>query len=72
MAASSSKDSMAHGKQVLSMVQQMQQLVENTLDQANKIVQESQTQKEVTGEVEESFHQVNHVSGNLLKISQTE
>ena len=28
--------------------------------------------KEVTGEVEESFHQVNHVSGNLLKISQTE
>ena len=72
MAASSSKDSMEHGKQVLSMVKQMQQLVGNTLDQANKIVQESQTQKEVTGEVEESFHQVNNVSGNLLKISQTE
>ena len=70
MAASSSKDSLEPGKQVLSMVKQMQQLVGNTLDQANKIVQESQTQKEVTGEVEESFHQVNHVSGNLLKISQ--
>ena len=70
MAASSSKDSMEHGKQVLTMVKQMQELVENTLDQANKIVQESQTQKEVAGEVEESFHQVNHVSGNLLKISQ--
>ena len=54
------------------MIREMQQLVENTLEQANKIVEESNTQKEVAGEVEESFHQVNHVSGNLLKISKTE
>lgn len=47
----------------------MQQLVEKTLDQANKIVEQSGAQKEVAGEVEASFHQVNHVSGSLLEIS---
>lgn len=70
--ASSSEDTVEHGRQVLQMIREMQQLIENTLEQANKIVEESNTQKEVAGEVEESFHQVNHVSGNLLKISKTE
>ena len=69
MVATSSEDTMEHGQQVLQMVKQMQQLVENTLGQANKIVEESQRQKKAAGEVEESFHQVNDVSGNLLKIS---
>lgn len=68
MVAASSEDTVEHGQQVLDMVKQMQQLVESTLEQANQIVQESQTQKEVAGEVEESFHQVNHISGNLLQI----
>lgn len=68
-AAASSEDTMEHGKQVLEKVKQMQQLVENTVNQANQIVQESETQKDVTGEVEASFHQVNHVSDNLLEIS---
>ena len=48
----------------------MEQLVENTISQANQIVEESLTQKNVTGEVEESFRQVNDVAGNLLRISQ--
>lgn len=52
------------------MIGQMEQLVENTISQANQIVEESQTQKNVTGEVEESFRQVNDVAGNLLRISQ--
>ena len=70
--AVSSEDTVAHGKQVLEMVKQMQELLENTLSQANQIVQESETQKEVTGEVKESFHQVNDVSRSLLAISKTE
>ena len=69
MVAASSEDTVEHGKQVLQMIKQMQQLVENTLEQANKIVEESGVQKEVAGEVEESFHQVNRVSGSLLEIS---
>lgn len=69
MVASSSEDTKAHGEQVLKMVKQMQELVENTLEQANQIVQESETQKGVTNEVQDSFHQVNDVSRDLMEIS---
>ena len=69
MVATSSEDTKAHGEQVLNMVKQMQELVENILEQANQIVQESETQKKVTGQVQDSFHQVNDVSKNLLEIS---
>ena len=69
MVAASSQDTVEHSKMVLQMVNQMQTLLENTLNQANQIVQESATQKTVTGEVEESFHQVNDVSSSLLEIS---
>lgn len=69
MVAASSQDTMEHSKKVLQMVNQMQTLLENTLNQANQIVQESATQKDVTGEVEGSFHQVNDVSNSLLEIS---
>ena len=48
----------------------MEDLVKNTIAQADRIVQETQTQKNVTGEVEETFRQVNSVSENLLRISQ--
>lgn len=61
---------MEHSRQVLQKLKQMQQLVENTLIQVNKIVEETDRQKSVTGEVENSFHQVNHVSDDLMKISQ--
>ena len=69
MVAASSEDTVEHSKQVLQMVNQMQALLENTLSQANQIVQESETQKDVTKEVEESFHHVNDVSKSLLEIS---
>ena len=69
MVADSSGDTVEHGKQVLTMIRQMQELLENTINQANQIVQESETQKEVTGEVQTSFHQVNDVSSSLLSIS---
>ena len=69
MVAVSSGDAVEHSKQVLQMVDQMQELLKNTLNRANQIVQESATQKTVTGEVEESFHQVNDVSNSLLEIS---
>lgn len=69
MVAASSEDTKAHGEQVLNMVKQMQELVENTLEQANQIVQESETQKKVTSQVQDSFHHVNDVSKNLLEIS---
>lgn len=72
MVASSGEDTVAHGQQVLTLVNEMQQLIENTLNQANQIVQESETQKGVTKEVQESFHQVNNVSGDLLAIAKTE
>ncbi|MGN0377932.1 MAG: methyl-accepting chemotaxis protein [Suilimivivens sp.] len=70
--SASSEDTALHGEKVLQMIKEMQQLVENTLNQATQIVQEADTQKKVTGEVENSFHQVDHVSGNLLKISKME
>lgn len=70
IAADSSADTAKHGEQVLNMIGQLEQLVENTVEQASQIVEESRTQKKVTGEVEESFRHVNDVSGNLLKISQ--
>ena len=72
MVASSSEVTVEHGKQVLNMITQMQKLLENTLNQANQIVQESEAQKSVTGEVEVSFHQVNDVSRNLEEISKIE
>lgn len=64
----SSDDTVKHGEKVLKMVNEMRQLVENTLHEANEIVKQSETQKNVTGEVEESFHQVNDVSKTLLQI----
>ena len=69
MVAASSDETVEHGRQVLDMVKQMQALLENTLNQANQIVQESETQKAVTGEVQNDFHQVDDVSRNLLEIS---
>ena len=69
MVAASSDETVEHGRKVLDMVKQMQALLENTLNQANQIVQESETQKAVTGEVQNAFHQVDDVSRNLLEIS---
>lgn len=71
LAANSGADTRGHSKEVLHMVGQMESLVENTIAQAEQIVGETQTQKSVAGEVEESFCQVNEVSGNLLRISRT-
>ena len=69
MVATSSEDTVKHSKQVLQMVNEMQSLLDNTLNLANQIVQESTTQKDVTKEVEDSFHQVNDVSKSLLEIA---
>lgn len=69
MVAASSEDTVEHSKQVLQMVNQMQELLKNTLSRADQIVQESATQRDATREVEDSFHQVNDVSKNLLEIS---
>lgn len=69
IAADSSTDTVEKSEQVLQMIGQMEQLVENTITQANKIVKESQEQKNVTGEVERSFGQVSAVSENLLMLS---
>lgn len=66
--AASSEDTKVHGTQVLEMVKQMRELVKNTLEQANQIVQESEAQKGVASEVQDSFHQVNDVSKNLMEI----
>lgn len=66
--AVSSEDTVVQSKEVQNMVEQMQKLIENTLNQANQIVEETERQKEVTGEVEISFRQVNDVSKNLLSI----
>lgn len=71
IAAESSTGTRQRGEQVLGLIKQMEDLVKNTIAQADRIVQETQTQKNVTGEVEETFRQVNSVSENLLKISQT-
>lgn len=70
IAADSSSDTRERGEQVLDMINQMEDLVKSTIAQANQIVEETQTQKNVTVEVEESFLQVNQVSDNLLNISQ--
>ena len=70
IAADSSEDTRRRGEQLLDMIKQMEDLMKSTIAQADQIVRETQTQKNVTGEVEESFRQVNNVSENLLKISQ--
>lgn len=70
IAADSSSDTRRRGEQVLDMIKQMEELVKSTIEQANRIVEETQMQKNVIVEVEESFDQVNHVSDNLLTISQ--
>ena len=70
IAADSSTGTRQRGEQVLNLIKQMEDLVKNTIAQADRIVQETQTQKNVTGEVEETFRQVNSVSENLLRISQ--
>lgn len=69
MVADSSHDTAENGKLVLEKISRMQELLENTLNQANLIVQETETQRTVTGEVQSSFLQVNDVSQNLLTIS---
>lgn len=69
MVAVSSEDTMKHGKQVQKMVKEMQELLGNTQKQTRQIVQETETQKEVTKEVQSSFVQVNNISENLLRIS---
>lgn len=68
IAAESSVGTAEHGRQVLEMIQKLEQLVENTITQANQIVDGSQVQKNVTGAVEAHFGLVNDVSENLLKI----
>ncbi len=70
IAADSSSDTRQRGEQALEMIKQMEELVKSTIEQANRIVEETQMQKNVIVEVEESFCQVNHVSDNLLTISQ--
>lgn len=70
IAADSSSDTRKRGEKILDMIRQMEDLVKSTIAQANQIVEETQTQKNVTVEVEESFLQVNQVSDNLLNISQ--
>lgn len=71
IAADSSADTQKRGGQVLDTIEQMESLVKSTIAQADRIVEETQRQKQVTGEVEETFRQVNSVSENLLKLSQT-
>lgn len=71
IAADSSSDTRNRGEQVLDMIRQMEELAKSTIEQADQIVGETQTQKSVTVEVEEAFRHVSHVSDNLLNISQT-
>lgn len=70
IAADSSSDTRGRGEQVLDMIRQMEDLAKSTIEQVDQIVEETQTQKDVTVEVEEAFRHVNHVSDNLLNISQ--
>lgn len=70
IATDSSTHTRECGEQLLDMIRQMEDLVKSTVAQADQIVSETQTQKNVTDEVEESFRQVNAVSENLLQISQ--
>lgn len=70
IAADSGTGTAERSGQVLSMIGQMEQLVESTITRADRIVEESQAQKQVTGKVEESFGQVNAVSEHLLMLSQ--
>lgn len=71
IAADSGSDTQERGGQVLDMINKMEELLKSTIAQADRIVDETQAQKGVTEEVEESFMQVNSVSENLLKLSQS-
>lgn len=67
--STSSEDTKAYSRKVLTMASEMHTLVQNSLNQADQIVQESQSQKKVTEDVENSFVEVNKVSKDLLAIS---
>ncbi len=71
IAADSSSGTVKQSGQILDMISQMEELVQNTIARANKIVEESKEQRNVTGEVEEAFQQVNAVSDHLLMISRS-
>lgn len=68
----SSVDTKNYSQKVLQMIEEMHNLVQNSLKQADQIVQESKSQTVVTGEVENSFHQVSRISKDLLSISTVE
>lgn len=67
--ADSSADTVEHGRQVLGMIRQMQDILAKTVGQANQIVEKTENQKNAVSKVQNSFGQVSEVSGNLLRIS---
>lgn len=68
----SSVDTKNYSSKILSMTDEMHNLVQNSLEKAEQIVQESQSQASVTESVKSSFGQVSKVSKDLLTISTTE
>lgn len=70
VATDSGADTKGHSEQVLQMVGQMENLMKHTIAQAEQIAGQTQAQKSVAQEVQQSFCQVNEVSGNLLHLSQ--
>lgn len=65
----SSVDTKNYSSKILEMTDEMHTLVQNSLEQASQIVQESQSQAAVTEDVKNSFGQVSQVSKDLLSIS---
>ena len=65
----SSASAEQYSRKVLKMAEELHTLVQNTMDHANQIVQETQTQTIVTGEVASSFSQVSKVSHDLVSIN---
>lgn len=60
-----------NGVRILEASEKMQRLVEQSKEQAEKIVQETITQSSVTIEAEDSFEQVTDVANRLVKLSAT-
>lgn len=70
--ADSSSQTRQHSKQVLHMAEETADLVQNSINRADSIVDESNNQKQITDMTEETFSCVEQIAKELYQLSQFE
>lgn len=70
--AQSSSLTQEHGRQVHEMAEQMADLVQNSLNRADSIVEEASNQEKITDKTSETFSGVDQMARRLFELSQLE